>query len=492
MSSARYGSRPFAEQLAFFRQKINVPTAAWTDVFGAEHDAAFMVAGASKASLLQDFRAALDKAQAEGTTLAAFRKDFDQIIQRHGWAYNGGRNWRTRVIYDTNLRQAYHAGREAQMADPALRARRPYGLYRHGGSDEPRPEHLANDGMVVPLDDPWWDVWSPMNGWGCSCKKFMVSDRDVERLGLSVTRNPSIGPVETKTVGIRGPSPRTVEVPKGIDPGFAHRPGATKVSETKRAATERATAVGGQIGRDLRAEVDRRRPTDPDYYLDAGRAWAREQLGANPGPAEVASAILQAVAGGRTVKVAGRGAGVKLVREASERFPATWVAAADGLGPLRARYHSGRAYHYTHEGPARSVRLPGFGVQPAAPGAGFIQARHLPSAVHALAHRIQAAAPELDAVFQRVHRARTSGERLSPLRRIDPHRRPFRPDEVGRPDRYIDVYFGKEYGERGALEVMTMTLEALLGGNVDDLAALLTGDPNLFYTGIGLLLRWKP
>ena len=36
-----------------------------------------------------------------------------------------------------------------------------------------------------------------------------------------------------------------------------------------------------------------------------------------------------------------------------------------------------------------------------------------------------------------------------------------------------------------------MTLEALLGGNTDDLAALLTGEPDLFYTNIELLLRWK-
>ncbi len=224
---AVYGSLPFAEQIAFFRAKHPQLTAAWTDVYAAEHDHAFMVAGAAKADLLADFRTAIDKAIAEGTTLQDFRRDFDAIVERHGWSYNGGRNWRTRVIFETNLRQSYAAGREAQMADPELRRRRPYGLYRHGGSEDPRPEHLAWDGLVLPLDDPWWDTHTPQNGWGCKCKKLMVNERDIERMGLKVGSAPPLD-WEEKVVGVRGPSPRTVKVPKGIDPGFEYRPAATR------------------------------------------------------------------------------------------------------------------------------------------------------------------------------------------------------------------------------------------------------------------------
>lgn len=228
---AEYGSLPFAEQIEFFRQKHPELTAAWTDIYAAEHDHAFMVAGAAKADLLADFRAAVDKAIAEGTTLQAFRRDFDTIVEKHGWSYNGGRNWRTRVIYETNLRQSYHAGREAQMADPELQKRRPYGLYRHGGSEDPRPEHLAWDGLVLPLDDPWWDTHTPQNGWGCKCKKRMISAADAERMGLSVADAAPAIDWEEKTVGIRGPSPRTVKVPKGIDPGFEYRPGKSRAAE---------------------------------------------------------------------------------------------------------------------------------------------------------------------------------------------------------------------------------------------------------------------
>ena len=229
MAAEQYGSLPFREQIEAFRERVPIPTRAWTDIYGRENDQAFAVAGANRQAIVEDFAEAVDRAISEGRTLAQFREEFDTIVARHGWAYNGSRGWRSRVIYDTNLRQSYAAGREAQIADPELRRARPYGLYRHGGSRDPRPHHLAKDGWVVPLDDPWWDVWTPQNGWGCSCKKYTLSEDDVERLGLEVRREPPPIEYEERTVGVNGPSPRTVRVPVGIDPGFEHRPGEARL-----------------------------------------------------------------------------------------------------------------------------------------------------------------------------------------------------------------------------------------------------------------------
>lgn len=223
--AVNYGSLPFQEAVDYFNSKINLPTAAWTDIWEGMHARAFVVAGATKDELLTDLRNAVRKSIEDGTTLEQFRKDFDTIVKNHGWPYKGGRNWRTRVIYDTNLRQAYNAGREKQMRDPELRKRRPYGLYKHSDAVEhPRPEHLAWDNTVLPLDDPWWETYTPQNGWGCQCKKFMVSERDLKRRGLTVSQAPPVQ-WEEKTVGVRGPNPRNVRVPVGIDPGFAYNPG---------------------------------------------------------------------------------------------------------------------------------------------------------------------------------------------------------------------------------------------------------------------------
>lgn len=226
-----HGSLPFKEQIDYFRGKVNLPTRTWSDVYAAEHDYAFVVAGAVKRDLLTDLRGAVEKSIAQGTTLEQFRKDFNQVVGKHGWQYQGERGWRTNVIWETNLRQSYNAGREAQMSDPQLRKRRPYGLYRHGDSAHPRPQHLAWNGLTLPLDDPWWSSHTPQNGWGCKCKKFMLSARDVERQGLTLGPAPVIE-WEDRVIGKNSPNgPRTVRVPKGIDPGFEHAPGRSHLAD---------------------------------------------------------------------------------------------------------------------------------------------------------------------------------------------------------------------------------------------------------------------
>ncbi|MBN2631556.1 MAG: phage head protein, partial [Rhodobacteraceae bacterium] len=102
--------RPFAEQVAAFRLRLGDlrPTATWMDVWQAEHDRAFMVAGALKADLLADLAGAVQRAIEDGTSLEQFRTDFREIVTRrgwHGWTGEGtkrGEAWRTKVIYKTN------------------------------------------------------------------------------------------------------------------------------------------------------------------------------------------------------------------------------------------------------------------------------------------------------------------------------------------------------------------------------------------------------
>lgn len=224
VATIAYGQLPFAEQIAFFRRKVNLPTHSWTDIWQGEHDHAFVVAGANRDDLVADFRAAIDKAIAQGATLEDFRKDFDAIVAKHGWSYNGGRNWRSRVIYETNLRTSYAAGRYAQIQ--AIKHRRPYVQYEHSDAVEhPRPEHLAWNGLVLHVDDPWVVVhWCP-NGFGCQCAWRSLAKRDLTRLGKDGPDQAPPMNMQTVTVGTRGPTPRTVETPAGVDPGFGYAPG---------------------------------------------------------------------------------------------------------------------------------------------------------------------------------------------------------------------------------------------------------------------------
>ncbi len=222
-----YGTVPFQEQIAFFRRKRNVLTESYLDIWGSQHDTNFMVAGANRDALLADLREAIRKAKEEGATLADFRRDFDRIVATHGWDYNGGRNWRSRVIYETNLRQSYNAGRWAQLQ--GMKKARPWWRYRHSDSvQHPRPLHVAWDGMILHCDDPWWLTHFPANGWGCQCYVEALSDRDLKRLGKTGPDKAPAIDMQTVIVGQRSPGgPREVYTPAGIDPGFGYAPGSS-------------------------------------------------------------------------------------------------------------------------------------------------------------------------------------------------------------------------------------------------------------------------
>ncbi len=237
--AVNYGSLPFAEQLAFFRRKLNLPTQKWDDLLGNAHDRAFVVAGAMLADLLADLRGAVDQALADGTTLETFQKDFKKIVAERGWTgwtgegTKGGEAWRARVIYETNVFTSYSAGRYRQMKEVA--ESRPYWRYRHSdASVHPRPEHLAWDGLILRHDDPFWSYASPPNGWGCKCYIETLAERDLEKEGLKVT--------DQKDIPYRGDDPKT-GLPLGIDQGWDYQPGASVADELAQLARNKAAGM---------------------------------------------------------------------------------------------------------------------------------------------------------------------------------------------------------------------------------------------------------
>lgn len=216
--------KPFAEQVAAFRLRLGnlVQTAAWDDLWQEAHDRAFMVAGATKADLLADLAAAVDKSISQGRSLEEFRADFRQIVSQrgwHGWTGEGtkaGEAWRTRVIYRTNAKTTYAAGRHAQLTQGGF----PYWVYLHGASREPREIHLHDwHGLVLPPDHEFWITHYPPNGWGCSC--YVVGARTLE-----AARRLGGNPDKQLPPNWRQLNPRT-GAPVGIDKGWAYAPGAS-------------------------------------------------------------------------------------------------------------------------------------------------------------------------------------------------------------------------------------------------------------------------
>lgn len=256
--------RPFAEQVAAFRLRLDDlrPSRAWTDLWQAEHDRAFMVAGALKADLLADLAQAVERAIAEGTGLERFRAEFREIVERQGWhGWTGedtkrGQAWRTKVIYKTNMATSYAAGRWAQLKQAGY----PLLVYRHGGSLDPRVEHLSWDGLILPVDHPFWLTHAPPNGWGCSC--FVTGARTlrdaVRKGGKPGKRLPD---------GWAALNPKT-GAPAGVDRGWAYAPGAT-VAET----IAQIAAKMGELPRPIAQAMATALPDLPQPEAPARLSW---------------------------------------------------------------------------------------------------------------------------------------------------------------------------------------------------------------------------
>ena len=196
-----------------------------------------MVAGAKKDALIEDFQNAIDQSinglpykgwlDKHDVYHPGFLDLFDEIVEKHGWSYNGSRGWRSRVIYETNLKSAFAAGRLKQMREPAVLKVFPYWQYVHGMDRDPlhpREEHLNFDGLVLNASDPFWEIYYPPNGWKCSCGVRPVSKTKLNRLGKS---EPDKAPVVQYVQKKDTATGELIEYPKGVDLGWGYTPGRT-------------------------------------------------------------------------------------------------------------------------------------------------------------------------------------------------------------------------------------------------------------------------
>lgn len=295
--------RPFREQVAAWRLRYEnqIGTAAWDDLWQAQHDRAFVVAGAMKADLLADLAGAVDKAITQGTTLDEFRRDFRRIVEArgwHGWTGEGsarGEAWRTRVIYQTNLRTSYAAGRHAQLVAGGYK----FWVYRHGGSREPRLNHLSWNGLAVPPDHPFWASHYPPNGWGCSCHVAGArSAAGVRRVGGDPDK-----PLPDDWQVI---DPRT-GAPSGIGRGWAYAPGASVAQDVNRIVTEKIATLPPPLASSFAASVQgdesspRRGPFSARTVSEAAEIAVSQQIAQTTGfvrgmPASGLNTVLTTVA----------------------------------------------------------------------------------------------------------------------------------------------------------------------------------------------------
>jgi hypothetical protein len=178
--------------------------------------------------------------------LESFKKNLTPTLQAKGWwgkkemvdpltgkIVNAqlGSGRRLKTIYDTNLRSAYNYARHKRQMESESH---PYLMYRVGNSKHHRQEHLAWDGLILPKDDPWWDLHYPQREYGCKCEVVAVTEERKQRLEKSgVTVPPSVDGTPGYTVPVQTNAPPeqyrtyinerkgTIErLPRGVGPGF--------------------------------------------------------------------------------------------------------------------------------------------------------------------------------------------------------------------------------------------------------------------------------
>lgn len=225
---------PPEQAVAYFRQKGYRIGFDHRDVWQQQHQAGFTVAKAMQLDLLMAIREQVDAAIELGTTFDEFKANLKPGLVKRGWWGKAmmtdpvtgetkevqlGSPQRLKVIYDTNLRTAHAEGQWARIQE--TKAALPFLMYDHTPSQHERPEHKAWDGLVLPADDPWWQAHYPVKAWGCKCRVIQLGQRQLDRMGTSV----STAPAEQLRNYTNKRTGETQQIPAGVDPAFHYPPG---------------------------------------------------------------------------------------------------------------------------------------------------------------------------------------------------------------------------------------------------------------------------
>lgn len=215
------------------------PSFAWQDAWQEDHAAMFTVAKSAGFDILSDIHGGLQQALAEGKTYRDFARELTPLLQKKGWwgkqlvtdpltgktvVAQLGSTRRLQTIFDTNMRVSYAAGHWATFE--RNKKTRPFLRYVHVEEQpHPRWQHHLWHNTVLPVDDPWWNTHACPNGWGCKCTIQSLSQRDVDRLQRQGEKLKFEAPETTYRQWTNKRTGEVMQVPDGIDPGWAYNPG---------------------------------------------------------------------------------------------------------------------------------------------------------------------------------------------------------------------------------------------------------------------------
>ncbi|WP_456090388.1 phage head morphogenesis protein [Neisseria sp.] len=540
MDGIEYNFAGLVDKAAFehFKAKKILPGFSHYDVWLYQHSLAFTVAKMMDADMLAEVKDAIEAAQRNGTAFADFKKRLKPYLMAKGWwgeqimtdPLDGEPKWvrlgstrRLKTIFNTNMQTAFAAGQWQRIQ--ANKKALPYLRYNHSAAGHPRDSHKRYYGLVLPVDHDIWKVIFPPNGYGCKCSVSALTRRQAEREGIS-------GEPDVDMVEFTNPrTGKTVLIPDDITPSFAHNHGdrlgavkalyADKYGKTALEkleidldqyltlrgkpdifeSSESIIAEGKKLFERYRnVIIDAREAGDPHKAI----IEIMKSEGVELGVADVAGYSRDADM-------------VAEVREALTVYPKKWVDAVNGKGKVFIATAEGRAYHvmpdierdidYNRFIRTRDERFAvfkeAFKHRMVKNGDSLLlvnihhtmpPVERIATHIHEFAHRIQSNFPELDGYFQRLFKERTKKDKIKKLLEMNPNM-DYDPSEKGKRDDFPNEYYGKMYGRNHdnpkADEMLTMTFQALLGGDIRDFDEI-ARKPDFLFFGLALLVRWKP
>ena len=192
-------SLPPEQNIEFLQKKKPKLSFNYDEMSHEAHLKAFTIAKITKLDLLSDIQDSLIKAQKEGKSFEAWKKEIKPTLAKKGWLGEvevtndktgeiktiNVNNTRLKRIYNTNMRTANAQGRaRAQYAlDGEIYLR--YIALQDGLT---RPSHLRMHGTTLHRDDPFWNTNYPPNGWNCRCVVRAYSKSECEKNGWNLTQ----------------------------------------------------------------------------------------------------------------------------------------------------------------------------------------------------------------------------------------------------------------------------------------------------------------
>ncbi|MGR3484057.1 MAG: phage head morphogenesis protein [Paracoccaceae bacterium] len=256
-----------SEVTRYFEAKGTRPSFDWRDAAIEEHAHTFTVAKSAGFDILDDLMGSLAEANRTYGDFGSFIDDMIPTLQKKGWwgrrdvrdPVTGevvnvqlGSIRRLRTIYWANIRTARAAGeweRTIRTKDML-----PFLIYTLSRAENRRLEHAEWVGTVLPVDDPWWRTHYPPNGWLCQCGVRQIGRRAAERAGYDPEAPTPAPPIELRP-WTNGRTGRTVQVPRGIDPGWQTNPGATRARSAADHLAGRLDAMDGDRRRAAVADI---------------------------------------------------------------------------------------------------------------------------------------------------------------------------------------------------------------------------------------------